>query len=94
MLTPFRPAWSPNVLASPGFFRGLLDAGDSDITPEMLMAAADAIANRVADEELNESYIVPSVFDPHVAADVAGAVANAAVGAAHATRALEKDLRT
>ena len=38
-----------NVLAFPGFFRGLLDAGASDITPEMLVAAAEAIANRVAD---------------------------------------------
>ena len=60
-----------NVLAFPGFFRGLLDAGASDITPEMLVAAAEAIANRVADDELNASYIIPSVFDPHVAADVA-----------------------
>ena len=53
-----------NVLAFPGFFRGLLDAGASDITPEMLVAAAAAIANRVADDELNASYIMPSVFDP------------------------------
>ena len=60
-----------NVLAFPGFFRGLLDAGASDITPEMLVAAAEAIANRVADDELNASYIIPSVFDPQVAADVA-----------------------
>src|SRR6478735_12143084 len=70
-----------NVLAFPGFFRGLLDAGAADLTPEMLVAAAEAIANRVADDELNASYIVPSVFDPHVAADVAAAV----VAAAHAT---------
>jgi malate dehydrogenase (oxaloacetate-decarboxylating) len=67
-----------NVLAFPGFFRGLLDAGAADITPEMLVAAAAAIANRVADDELNASYIIPSVFDPHVAADVAAAVAAAA----------------
>ncbi len=71
-----------NVLAFPGFFRGLLDAGASDITPEMLVAAAEAIANRVADDELNASYIIPSVFDPHVAADVAAAVAAAAHAAA------------
>jgi len=71
-----------NVLAFPGFFRGLLDAGASDITPDMLVAAAEAIANRVADGELNASYIIPSVFDPHVAADVATAVANAAANAA------------
>jgi malate dehydrogenase (oxaloacetate-decarboxylating) len=49
----------------------------------MLVAAAEAIANRVADDELNASYIIPSVFDPHVAADVATAVANAA----HAAKA-------
>src|ERR671920_1268617 len=76
-----------NVLAFPGFFRGLLDAGASDITPEMLVAAAEAIANRVADDELNASYIIPSVFDPHVAADVASAVAAAAHNANAATAA-------
>jgi malate dehydrogenase (oxaloacetate-decarboxylating) len=48
----------------------------------MLVAAAEAIANRVADDELNASYIIPSVFDPHVAADVAAAVAAAAHAAA------------
>ncbi|WP_336714107.1 NAD-dependent malic enzyme [Arthrobacter sp. USHLN218] len=67
-----------NVLAFPGFFRGLLDAGTSEITDEMLVAAATAIAERVSDEELNPSFIIPSVFDPHVAADVASAVVNAA----------------
>ncbi|MCY1306393.1 NAD-dependent malic enzyme [compost metagenome] len=76
-----------NVLAFPGFFRGLLDAGASDITPDMLVAAAEAIANRVADDELNASYIIPSVFDPHVAADVATAVANAANAATAAKAA-------
>ena len=63
-----------NVLAFPGIFRGLLDAGVSDITPDMLVAAATAIANRVGDDELNPSFIVPSVFDPHVAPDVAAAI--------------------
>ncbi|MDO5754265.1 NAD-dependent malic enzyme [Arthrobacter sp.] len=67
-----------NVLAFPGFFRGLLDAGVSDITDEMLVAAATAIADRVDDSERNASFIIPSVFDPHVAGDVAAAVANAA----------------
>lgn len=74
-----------NVLAFPGFFRGLLDAGVSDITPNMLVAAAEAIANRVADDELNASFIIPSVFDPHVAADVAAAVAAAAQETARKT---------
>lgn len=69
-----------NVLAFPGFFRGLLDAGVSDITDEMLVAAATAIADRVDSSELNASFIIPSVFDPHVASDVAAAVAAAANG--------------
>lgn len=73
-----------NVLAFPGFFRGLLDAGASDITPDMLVAAADAIAARVDDDELNASFIIPSVFDPHVASDVAAAVAAAAHAATSA----------
>ncbi|WP_026819460.1 NAD-dependent malic enzyme [Arthrobacter castelli] len=67
-----------NVLAFPGFFRGLLDASATDITTPMLTAAADSIARRVEPGELNASYIIPSVFDPHVAADVASAVAEAA----------------
>lgn len=67
-----------NVLAFPGFFRGLLDAGAVDITPAMLVAAAEAIASCVRDDELNASYIIPSVFDPDVARVVAEAVADAA----------------
>ena len=63
-----------NVLAFPGFFRGLLDTGASDITQEMLIAAAEAIADAVTPEELNPSYIVPSVFDPTVAPAVAAAI--------------------
>jgi malate dehydrogenase (oxaloacetate-decarboxylating) len=63
-----------NVLAFPGFFRGLLDAGVSDITPPMLVAAAQAIADRVGDDELNASFIIPSVFDPLVAGAVADAI--------------------
>ena len=63
-----------NVLAFPGFFRGLLDGNLRDITDEMLSAAANAIANRVAPDELNASYIIPSVFDASVAPAVAAAV--------------------
>jgi len=63
-----------NVLVFPGFFRGLLDAGVSDITDEMLIAAAKAIAGRVEPDQLNPSYIVPSVFDASVAPAVAAAV--------------------
>jgi malate dehydrogenase (oxaloacetate-decarboxylating) len=70
-----------NVLVFPGFFRGLLDAGVSDITDEMLIAAATAIADTVDGEELNASYIIPSVFDPAVAPAVAAAVRRVASGA-------------
>ena len=52
-----------------------------DITSEMLVAAAHAIADRVSDDELNASFIIPSVFDPLVASEVAAAVAAAAVRA-------------
>jgi malate dehydrogenase (oxaloacetate-decarboxylating) len=63
-----------NVLAFPGVFRGLLDARASDVTVEMLLRAADAIAHVVTDQELNASYIIPSVFDAKVPKAVAKAV--------------------
>lgn len=63
-----------NVLAFPGIFRGLLDANASKISDEMLMAAAEAIADCVSPEQLNRSFIVPSVFDPNVVKAVAAAV--------------------
>ena len=63
-----------NVLAFPGVFRGLLDARASDITVEMLLRAADAIAHVVTDRELNASYIIPSVFDDKVPKAVAKAI--------------------
>ena len=63
-----------NVLAFPGVFRGLLDAGVTKITDEMLLAAADAIADEVSPEQLNASFIVPSVFDDRVAPAVAKAI--------------------
>jgi malate dehydrogenase (oxaloacetate-decarboxylating) len=72
-----------NVLAFPGFFRGLLDAGVSDITDDMMIAAATAIADCVHSDELNASYIVPSVFDPDVAPAVAAAVRRAAGAPGH-----------
>lgn len=67
-----------NVLAFPGVFRGLLDCGAREITDEMLLAAAHAIADCVAPEQLNTSFIVPSVFDERVAPAVAKAVVAAA----------------
>ena len=67
-----------NVLAFPGFFRGMLDAQVHEITDETMLAAATAIADCVSPEELNASYIVPSVFDPKVAPAVAAGVRQAA----------------
>ena len=59
-------------------FRGALDAEARQITEEMKLAAAHAIASVVHDDELGPSYIVPSVFNPAVAPAVASAVAEAA----------------
>jgi len=63
-----------NVLAFPGIFRGLLDAGAKKITDELLVACAEAIAGCVSDAQLNASFIVPSVFDQNVVKAVAAAV--------------------
>ena len=63
-----------NVLAFPGIFRGLLDAGAYKVTDDVLMASARAIADCVSEEQLSAIYIVPSVFDPAVAPAVAEAV--------------------
>ncbi|CAB5240451.1 unannotated protein [freshwater metagenome] len=65
-----------NVLAFPGIFRGLLDANANKITDELLVAAANAIADCVKPDQLNTSFIVPSVFDPNVVTAVATAVRN------------------
>ena len=64
-----------NVLCFPGIFRGALDVRARDITEEMKMAAARGIAEIVADDELREDYIIPSVFNRSVADAVADAVA-------------------
>jgi len=67
-----------NVLAFPGVFRGLLDARAREVSTSMLLSAAEALAACVKDEQLNPTYIVPSVFDPAVPTAVAAAVAAAA----------------
>lgn len=67
-----------NVLAFPGVFRGTFDVRASDINEEMKLAAAEALANLVSVEELNEEYILPKAFDPRVGETVAKAVAKAA----------------
>jgi malate dehydrogenase (oxaloacetate-decarboxylating) len=69
-----------NVLAFPGVFRGLLDARAREVTTPMLLSAAAALAHCVSDDQLNATYIVPSVFDPAVAKAVAAAVRDAAPG--------------
>ena len=67
-----------NVLAFPGVFRGAFDVRASDINEEMKMAAAQALADLISDEELNEDYIIPAAFDSRVGPAVAKAVAEAA----------------
>jgi malate dehydrogenase (oxaloacetate-decarboxylating) len=67
-----------NVLAFPGVFRGLLDARATEISDGMLLAAAEALAAVVRDDQLNANFIIPSVFDPEVTKAVAHAVAEQA----------------
>jgi len=63
-----------NVLVFPGIFRGALDSGAKQITTEMKIASAVAIADLVSKKELSPSYIIPSPFDKRVAKAVASAV--------------------
>ena len=67
-----------NVLCFPGIFRGALDCRASDINEEMKMAAAQAIASSIREDELHPEYIIPSVFNRQVAPLVAKAVEEAA----------------
>ena len=67
-----------NVLAFPGVFRGTFDVRAKDINEEMKIAAADALAGLISDEELSEDYIIPQAFDKRVGPAVAKAVAEAA----------------
>jgi malate dehydrogenase (oxaloacetate-decarboxylating) len=67
-----------NVLCFPGIFRGALDVRAAQITEEMKMAAARAIADIVSTDELREDYIIPSVFNREVVGAVAAAVAEEA----------------
>ena len=67
-----------NVLAFPGIFRGTFDVRASEINEEMKVAAAEALASLVSDDELCADYIIPKAFDPRVAPAVSKAVAEAA----------------
>ena len=68
-----------NVLAFPGIFRGALDVRAKDINIEMKLAAADAIASLVTEEDLAKGIIIPSPFNKNIAKDIAKAVADAAI---------------
>lgn len=67
-----------NVLAFPGIFRGAFDVRASDINEEMKLAAAEALAGLISDEELNDDYVIPTALDSRVCPAVAKAVADAA----------------
>ena len=79
-----------NVLCFPGIFKGLLYCQARGINHEMKIAAAEAIASVIGDDELSEDYIIPSVFDERVADRVAAAVINEAFKAGLARRAQKK----
>lgn len=68
-----------NVLAFPGIFRGALDVRATRINEKMKIAAAEAIASLITDEELNADYVIPAPFDARVAPLVASSVAKAAM---------------
>ncbi len=68
-----------NVLVFPGIFRGALDCGATSITEEMKLAAAQALANHIPENELNEENIIPSALDRSVASEIAEAVKKAAI---------------
>jgi malate dehydrogenase (oxaloacetate-decarboxylating) len=68
-----------NVLAFPGIFRGALDVRAKQINEEMKIAAVEAIANLIKEDELRADYVIPAPFDPRVAPAVAAAVAKAAM---------------
>jgi malate dehydrogenase (oxaloacetate-decarboxylating) len=80
-----------NVLCFPGIFRGVLDCRASRITEEMKLAAAKAIASVVSDDELNEQYIIPSVFNQSVVEKVKEAVITAAYESGVARRRSAKE---
>jgi malate dehydrogenase (oxaloacetate-decarboxylating) len=68
-----------NVLAFPGIFRGALDVRATNINEAMKVAAVEAIAGLIREDELHADYVIPGPFDPRVAPAVAAAVAKAAM---------------
>jgi malate dehydrogenase (oxaloacetate-decarboxylating) len=81
-----------NVLCFPGLFRGVLDCRASRVTEGMKLAAAKAIASVVREDEISESYIVPSVFNKAVAKSVSAAVIRAAVEDGVARKTMPEDI--
>ena len=63
-----------NVVAFPGIFKGALEGRATQITEDMKLAAANALANLVDPDQLNEDFILPEAFDPRVAQVVSQAV--------------------
>ena len=77
-----------NALAFPGIFRGALNVRAKKINDEMKLAASKALANLISKEQLNEEYILPSIFDKRVVTAVARAVEEAAYKTKVAQKAL------
>jgi malate dehydrogenase (oxaloacetate-decarboxylating) len=75
-----------NVLAFPGIFRGALDVRASEINEAMKLAAGEALASVVSEDELSAEYVIPSVFNRDVGTTVAEAVAQAAIASGVARR--------
>ncbi len=75
-----------NVLCFPGIFRGALDCRASTINEQMKLAAAEAIASAISDEERNPFYIIPSVFHQNVVQNIRNKVVEAAVATGVARR--------
>lgn len=83
-----------NVLAFPGIFRGALDVRATDINETMKLAAVEAIASLVSDDELHEEYIVPKSLDERVATVVSKAVGSAAIDSGVSTLFVQPNLMT
>src|SRR5829696_5225503 len=80
-----------NVLCFPGIFRGALDVRAREINEDMKLAAAEAMAGVISDEELSEDYIIPSVFDERVVSAVARTVAEAGRSSGVAREAVQEE---
>jgi malate dehydrogenase (oxaloacetate-decarboxylating) len=80
-----------NLLAFPGLFRGALDSRAREINEEMKLAAANALAEVIPEEDLSEDYVIPNVFDERIVSDVAEAVQEAARESGVARPSIEEE---